>query len=99
MWCLWNFVNYRVSRENKITIKYKTKSCILKTIIVTNPWILEIMTYKGFRLIKTFHKAKWYSIVNKETKMSNSKYKMKRYLVIRMEIDTIIGETAAAILC
>lgn len=98
MWCLWNFVNYRVSRENKIVIKYKIKSCILKTTIVTNPWILEI-AYKGFRFIKIFHKEKWYSIVNSETKMSNNKYKMKRYPVIRMEIDTIIGEIAAAILC
>ena len=31
--------------------------------------------------------------------MSNSKYKMKRCSVIRMEIDTITGETASAILC
>lgn len=35
----------------------------------------------------------------KKQNMSNSKYKMKRYSVIRMKIDTITGETASAILC
>lgn len=54
---------------------------------------------QGFRFIKIFHKEKWYSIVNKETKMSNNKYKMKRYPVIRMGNWYYHWWIAAAILC
>lgn len=34
------------------------KSWTLEIIIETNPWILEIVTYKRLKLVKIFHKEK-----------------------------------------
>lgn len=60
--------------------------------IVIKPWILEMKTYNIFRLVKIFHKGKWYNTVNKSSKSQDyySQYKMKRHS------DLIVGETAAA---
>lgn len=90
-----------VSRETEITIEHERKSWILETIIVTYPWILERPIYERLSLIKLFHIEKWYSTVYKKKKIHeyNSKYKMKRYPILKMEISIIIGETEAAILC